>query len=218
MTRTKLHGVALLAILALFVFTFNATQALAQTGSQSSSEAKVDQSINLDTQLHLIIGSNESKTEESVPPALESVIKQLRQSLPFKHYHVAATLLNRVKNDGRLSLRWVGGPLLTPSAATASTPSFNEFSSTSVRLFEDAQGHEMVRISGFYFGARIPIQTATTVASASGLPAPVINYENTGVNTDISMRLGEPVVVGTLNVGPSGDAIIIVVSAKKTSN
>ncbi|MGA9994441.1 MAG: hypothetical protein WBP93_03450 [Pyrinomonadaceae bacterium] len=218
MTRTKLYGVALLATLAFFVFTFNTTQALAQTSSQSSSEAKIDQSINLDTQLHLIVGTNESREEESVPPALEPVIKQLRQSLPFKHYHVAATLLNRVKNDGRLNLRWVGGPLLTPSAATASTPSFNEFSTTSVRLFEDAQGHEMVRMSGFYFGARIPIQTSSSVASNGVTPVLVVNYENTGVNTDISMRLGEPVVVGTLNVGPSGDAIIIVVSAKKTSN
>jgi hypothetical protein len=31
------------------------------------------------------------------------------------------------------------------------------------------------------------------------------------------MREGEPVVVGTLNVGPSGDAIILVVSAKRTT-
>lgn len=218
MFRTKLHGVALLAALALFIFAFNTTQAFAQTSSQSSSEAKVDQSVNLDTQLHLIIGSNQATEEEKVPPALEPVIKQLRQSLPFKHYRVAATLLNRVKNDGRLSLRWVGGPLLTPSAATASTPSFNEFSTTSVRLFEDEQGHEMVRMTGFYFGARIPIQTSSTIASNGVTPVSVVNYENTGVNTDISMRLGEPVVVGTLNVGPSGDAIIIVVSAKKTSN
>jgi hypothetical protein len=43
--------------------------------------------------------------------------------------------------------------------------------------------------------------------------APIINYESTGLNTDISMREGEPVVVGTLNIGPSGDAIILVMSA-----
>ena len=43
-----------------------------------------------------------------------------------------------------------------------------------------------------------------------------MNYENTGLATDISIREGEPVIVGTLNVGPSGDAIILVVSAKRT--
>jgi hypothetical protein len=45
---------------------------------------------------------------------------------------------------------------------------------------------------------------------------PAFNYENTGLATDISMRESEPVIVGTLNVGPSGDAIILVVSAKRT--
>jgi hypothetical protein len=30
------------------------------------------------------------------------------------------------------------------------------------------------------------------------------------------MREGEEVIVGTLNIGPSGDALILVVSAKRT--
>ncbi len=47
--------------------------------------------------------------------------------------------------------------------------------------------------------------------------ATVVNYESTGLNTDISMREGEPVVVGTLHVGPSGDAIILVMSAKRSN-
>ena len=52
--------------------------------------------------------------------------------------------------------------------------------------------------------------------SANGTVAPSVSYESTGVATDISMRESEPVIVGTLNVGPSGDAIILVVSAKRT--
>ena len=57
------------------------------------------------------------------------------------------------------------------------------------------------------------------MASPDGpmLSVPTINYEPTGVSTDVSMREGEPVIVGTLNIGPSGDAIILVVSAKRTS-
>jgi hypothetical protein len=69
---------------------------------------------------------------------------------------------------------------------------------------------------GFNFGARIPIQTATGAVAANGAVAPVIAYENTGVFTDISMREAEPVIVGTLNIGPSGDAVILVVAAKRT--
>src|SRR4029453_18513028 len=110
--------------------------------------------------------------------------------------------------------RLVGGPL-TLGATRDTTPSFSEFKVTAVRLVTDSNGQPVVRMENFSFGARIPIITSSTVASNSPA-APVFNYESTGVTTDISMREGEPVIVGTLNVGPSGDAIILVVSANRT--
>jgi hypothetical protein len=84
-----------------------------------------------------------------------------------------------------------------------------------VKLVRNAENQQVVQMIGFNFGARIPIQTTPTLA-ASGAMAPTFNYEPTGLSTDISMREGEPVIVGTLNVGPSGDAIILVVSARRT--
>ena len=174
--------------------------------------------INLDTQLYLLIATNQEVDDGRVPTALEPIVKQLRSSLPFKNYRLAATLINRVKNDGRLNLQWVGGPLLASSAAASgSTPSFNEFKINTVRLTTDANGRDLVRMDGFRFGARIPIQTGTTIAANGPTVAPVFNYENTGLNTDISMREGEPVIVGTLNLGPSGDAIILVMTARKSA-
>jgi hypothetical protein len=105
----------------------------------------------------------------------------------------------------------------TPNQATANiTPSFNEFRVNNVKLVTDASGRSIVRMEGFGFGARIPIQTATLVA-ANAPAGPMINYEPTGLNTDVSMHEGEPVIVGTLNVGPSGDAIILVMSARRTN-
>ena len=61
-------------------------------------------------------------------------------------------------------------------------------------------------MQGFDFGARVPIQVSGAIA-ANGAVAPTINYEPTGVSTDVSMREGEPVIVGTLNIGPSGAEI-----------
>ena len=84
-----------------------------------------------------------------------------------------------------------------------------------MKLVADEGGRQLVRMDGFAFGARIPIQTG--MVASSGPAAPIINYEPTGLNTDISMREGEAVVVGTLNVGPSGDAIILVMSAKRAN-
>ncbi|HET6646250.1 MAG TPA: hypothetical protein VFH01_02905, partial [Pyrinomonadaceae bacterium] len=124
--------------------------------------------------------------------------------------------INRVKNNGRLSLQWLGGPLLPLPASSSNTPSFNEFKVDNVKLTTEESGKSVVRMVGFRFGARIPVQMESVMA-ASGSSAPVFQYQNTGLNTDISVREGEPVVVGTLNVGPSGDAIILVMSARRSS-
>ena len=182
-----------------------------------------DDETNLDTQLFLLVGTNQDVVDSKLPSSLDSVVKQLRAALPFKNYRLAATLLNRVKNEGRLDVSWIGGPLASTAGHTPTlTPSFSNFIVRQVRLVRTSDGQQMVQMQGFNFGARVPIQTGQAVASTippGGFPTggfPTINYERTGVATDISLPEGEPVVVGTLNVGPSGDAIILVVSAKRT--
>jgi hypothetical protein len=202
-----------------FAFLFLAVAAcgpevFAQTSTPVSQNERQDET-NLDTQLYLLVATNQDVDDTKLPAALDPVIKQLRASLPFKNYRLAATLINRVKNDGRLNLKWIGGPLVPSGAVTATTPSFNEFKVNNVKLVRGAANQQLVRMEGFGF-VRIPVVTASTVAS-NGPMAPIINYESTGLNTDISMREGDPVIVGTLNIGPSGDAIILVISARSTN-
>jgi hypothetical protein len=191
-------------------------QVFAQSSTTASQAEKQEDETNLDTQLYLLVATNQEVDDTRLPAALDPVIRQLRATLPFKNYRLAATLLNRVKNEGRLNLKWIGGPLVPSGAVSATTPSFNEFKIVGVKLVRNTAGQQLVRMDGFGFGVRIPVITASTVAS-NGPMAPIINYESTGLNTDISMREGEPVVVGTLNIGPSGDAIILVISAKRTN-
>ena len=212
-----------LATLLLSIFMIGAAvssqQVFAQSASadsQAAAQTQKEDETNLDTQLYLLVATNQDVDDAKLPAALEPLVKQLRPSLPFKNYRLAATLINRVKNNGRLNLKWIGGPLGVSPAASIN-PSFNEFKVVGVKLVKDAAGQSVVRMEGFSFGARIPIQTGSTVlASNAPSTAPIINYESTGLSTDISMREGEPVVVGTLHVGPSGDAIILVMSAKRT--
>jgi hypothetical protein len=209
--RTPFSTLLLLAF-AVCCLAGSAERAVAQ--SDDAKPAQVVDETNLDTQLYLIVGSDQENQAGKIPANLDLVIKQLRNTLPFKNYRVAATLINRVKNEGRLNLRWVGGPL-TPGTPSPQTPSFSDFKVGNIKLVKDANGQQLVRMENFSFGARIPIQ-AQAVASTAGA-VPVLNYESTGLDTQISMREGEPVIVGTLNVGPSGDAIILVVSAKRTA-
>ncbi len=192
--------------------------ALCLAGSLTVQAQNIDpDDANLETQLYLIVGTNQEVDEPRLPATLDNVVKQLRASLPFKNYRLAATLINRVKNEGRLELSFIGGPLATQSiAATSTAPSFSQFKVRQVKLSRNSENMAVVQMLGFNFGARIPIQSPGPIA-ANGTVTPVLNYENTGVSTDISMREGEPVIVGTLNVGPSNDAIILVVSAKKAT-
>jgi hypothetical protein len=219
MTSRRMYTTILFTLLFVATITIhgNTQIALAQSSDQLGQAEKRFDETNLDTQLHLLIASNQDAADGKLPASLDPVLKQLRASLPFKSYRLAATLVNRVRNEGRLSLQWAGGPLVKSGAVTDSTPGFNEFKVNTIKFVTDTEGRHMVRMEGFRFGARIPIQTG--IAIASNAPSvPVFNYENTGLNTDISMREGEPVIVGTMNVGPSGDAIIVVVSARRSTN
>jgi hypothetical protein len=219
MTLRRLFLMMLVAGL-LMMAEMSKSNVLAQSSDQTHQGTKTeskDEETNLDTQLYLLVGTDQDVANAKLPATLDGVLKQLRSSLPFKNYRLAATLINRVSNYGSLNLRWIGGPLLpTGGAVSSSTPSFNEFRVTRVVLAQNAEGQQVVRMEGFNFGARIPISTASVVAS-NGNSVPQFNYENTGLGTSISMRDGEPVIVGTLNVGPSGEAIIVVMSARKTN-
>jgi len=216
MKQSRVLRATLFALCAALCLMASNLNVRAQADAATKQTEKSDSEINLDTQLFLIVGTNQDVSDSRLPATLDPVVRQLRAALPFKNYRLAATLLNRVKNEGRLDLSWIGGPLAaTAGPAPAQTPSFSNFNVRVVRLAPASDGQQMVQMQGFNFGARIPIQVSGAIA-ANGVVSPNFNYERTGVATDISMREGDPVIVGTLNIGPSGDAIILVVSAKRT--
>ena len=215
--KLKFLSAALLALCAAFWLTAVDAKAQDSNTTQATKQAETkDDETNLETQLYLIVGTNQEVPDNKLPATLDGVVKQLRATLPFKNYRLAATMINRVKNEGRLELSWISGPMTLAAGPTpALNPSFSNFSIRIVKLVPASNGQQMVKMEGFNFGARVPIQVSGAIA-ANGAVAPVINYERTGVATDVSMHEGEPVIVGTLNIGPSGDAIILVVSAKRT--
>lgn len=181
----------------------------------TQTEPKQDET-NLETQLYIITGTNDEVADSKLPASLDSVIKQLRATLPFKNYRLASTTINRSRNEGRLELSWVGAPLVS---VTESVPpaSRSQFRVRQIKLTQNAEGQSIVQMTGFAFNASIPIPVAGSAVAANNPGPPVFNYEGTALTTDLSMREGVPVIVGTLNAGPSGDAIILVVSVKRTA-
>ena len=214
--RDRVIVFALLALLALLVLTPSATAQQPTVPARASTEARADDELNLDTQLYLVLASNQTTASGKMPALLDPVVKQLQATLPFKNYALAATLLNRVKNNGRMSVRWIGGPLAVPGIGSSSSPSFNDFTIEGVTLARAADGSQIVRLKGFNFGSRVPVQIGASVASTGTISYPTINYEPTGLHTDISLNEGEPVIVGTLNIGNAGDALVVVISVKRS--
>jgi len=216
MISIKVTRVIFLALFCLLL-TVTAPAALAQDSSQSqrtSADKPREDETNFDTELYLVRASNQRTSEEQLPAALDQVLKQLRATLPFKNYSLAATLVNRVRNRGALNLTWVGGPLTASSTSLNNLPSFSEFSIGLIKAV-DSDGGQLVQMRRFSFGARIPIQTGTNIAPSGTASAPAFVYERTGISTDITVRADQPAVVGTLNVGPSGDALVVVILARR---
>lgn len=201
------------------VLLITAPAALAQEANEPARPAvQKDDDANLEIQLYLILASNREVEDGKLPAALDPVVKRLHDSLPFKHYNLTATFLNRVKNNGRLEMSWVGGPFPIQGSPAQSNPSFSQFTSM-VRLAGE-RGQEIVRLTEFRFGTRVPIVVGTvgpTNASTGAGVFPTINYEPVGLRTDLTMREGSTVIAGTLSFGPSGDAIVIVVSARRAN-
>ena len=215
----KSYRVFLFVLLSAVIGIVSARVTLAQDSSPSQQTPRENQT-NLDAQLYLILATNRDVDEGAMPVALAPIVKQLRESFTFKHYALAATLVNRVRTGGRLDVSWVGGPCLVPSSPMTSNPSFSQFTAF-VNLVPDENGHEIVRLNDFRFGTRVPIVVGQaggpTVASTGAASLPVIQYEQIGLRTDISIHEGAPVVAGTLNMGPSGDALIVVIAARRAN-
>lgn len=185
-------------------------------GSVQAQSTQPDDEANLETHLYLLVGTNQDVADSKLPSSLDSVMKQLRATLPFKNYRLAATLINRVKNEGRLNLGWIGTPLVT-TISPAQPTTRSSFQLRQIKLVRNSEGQSIVQMTGFVFNASIPLQVNLAAVAANKPEPPIFNYEGTSLSTDVSMREGEPAIVGTLNIGPSGDAVILVVSAKRTS-
>ena len=216
MSATSVRRTIFCAVLCMILTICAWQPALAQDPTQPQIGAR-DEQTNLDLELYLIAGTSQPR-EGKLPASLDPVVKQLRETLPFKNYSLETTLVSRVRNGGNLSLSWFIGPL--PNTSTTNRPPiFDEFSIAQLKLLPDGSGGQKIELLRFSFGSRIPIQTSTNIAASGTNSAPVFNYDYVGLKTDISIREGQPAVVGTLlNASSSGEAIVLVVLVKRAVN
>lgn len=202
----------LLGCLLMFGLT---SQAQAQAGATASTAESANE-VDLEVQLHLLVASKDAVEGAKLPASLEAVAKDLRPLLPFTNYRLGATFLSRVKSGKQLNVKGVGRTLLTTPALEASVnPTFYElYAGVSVK--PDEGGRNIVQLSSFRFGLRIPLQgTLPRSGNSSDESASTILYEPIGLTTDVSVREGEPTVIGTLDAGRPNETLVLVVIAKR---
>ena len=163
-------------VLSLFVLTLflvcgsaqaQSTQPAQPTQADTKQADTKEDQTNLQTQLYMIVGSNQDVADTKMPAALDPVLKELRATLPFKSYRLAAVLVNRVKNEGRLEVGWIGVPY-APIVEAPNAMSRSSYRLRQVRLTTNNEGQSMVQLTGFNFGARAEFAVRDLKALSAG--------------------------------------------------
>jgi hypothetical protein len=148
---------------------------------------------NIELHMYALIASNTGAAGAAPPAELRDVLEQLRVTLNYKSYELAATVVQRLAETPRA---FTGNgtaeiPTGPPGAPVISLP--YEYYINSVTLAQDAAGKFSVQIGEFAF------TTAT-------------GNDRTRVQTALNLHDGEKVVVGTSTM--RSRALVVVLTAK----
>lgn len=220
MNNLKRHHALSFFVCCLILASFTGARAQDREGTATevATTAAVAKSVevNHEVQLYLLVASNKADGKSNVPQALDPIIKQLKSSLPFADYRLTTTFFNRVRDKGNLRVSGiVGGSIFT--APTSAAPTFYQLMLTNVRSVTDAGGQQFVQIPRFEFGQRVPVQTSAT-RNEGGAGFPVINYEQIGIATEVSLREAVPTVIGIMPTGQPDEMFILVASVKRVAS
>jgi hypothetical protein len=207
MPNTKSLGALLLAL----AFT------LVASARAAAQDAPAHPEVNHEVYVHLLVTSDGAGAR--VPQSLEGVVRQLKAALPPSDYRLAATYVNRVRDNSGFEVKTAGaGPLGASQTQSQLTPSFVTLRLGGVKLLDVASAQPTVNVNQFNLTMKVPIQTATVPRDKAdgGSSFPVIQYEDVGLITQFSVREGEPTLVGTLNSSRPGQLFVIVVTIRRT--
>lgn len=213
-TRKRGGALTIAVVFALLLAGRGVASAQDESASSGRQQTAAKAETNFEVQVHVLITADGADAASKLPQSLNGVVRQLKSMLPPADYRLAATFVNRVKDDGGFEVKSAGtSPFGAPSPDPL-TPSIFQLS-LAVKSLDDASGARYVRVQPFRLGLKIPIQTASVSNEKLGQGYPVIQYEDTGLNTQMSVREGEPTLVGTLNTSRPGQLFVIVITVRR---
>ncbi len=185
--------------------------------SQQTPVAARREEVNHDVQLFLLLASNDSAAKNNLPASMDGVVRQLKTTLPFSNYRLTMTLLQRVRDGGNVEMRGFGNLSVSPVAAGTGHQSFYQLRLERVKLNTEGAGAPFVHLARLNFSLKAPIVTATIRAEGSSAATPVVQYEDTGISTELSAREGEPTVVSTITTSRPDELYVLVLLVKRTA-
>lgn len=149
----------------------------------------------IELHMHILVASNTGTTTEQLPAELKDVITQLRETLNYRNYELAASVVQRLTETPR-GLHGSGtAEIVTAQAANPTVSLSYDYTINSVSLARNPVGAKTIQIGEFSFATR------PNAANING-----------SVQTALNLRDGEKVVVGTTTIRDR--ALVIVLTAK----
>jgi type II secretory pathway component GspD/PulD (secretin) len=160
---------------------------------------------NVELHMYVLLASNSSAyttpANAEIPNELKVVLTQMRETLNYRNYELATTIVQRLTETQR-GLRGKGTTDVSrsPNPAERSQLPY-EYSINSVTLASNSTNATTLQIGEFTFSTGWSV-----AASKAGVD------DRTQIQTSLNLRDGEKVVVGTATLGER--ALIIVLTAK----
>lgn len=148
---------------------------------------------NIELHMHVLLASNTGSTAGDMPAELRDVLTQLRATLNYRSYELAASVVQRLTETPR-GLQGSGTADIPSGNAAAPTMTMPyEYYINNVSLVQNAAGAPSIQINEFVF-------TTTT------------DRDRARVQTALNLRDGEKVVVGTATM--RSRALVVVLTVK----
>jgi hypothetical protein len=159
---------------------------------------------NVELTVYLLLASDQEAITSSVPPDLESIVKQLKTTFAFKGFRTIDTLVVRSRDKQGADVKG-----LAKLDADIPNPSTYTFGYKAASILSDDQGRS-IRLDGLRFNGGIMVKNAQVEGGS------IVQYQarEAAFATDVDVREGQKIVVGKAAVGGTNSALILVITAK----
>jgi hypothetical protein len=160
---------------------------------------------NIELTIYVIAGSSEpiAGFEEVSGDALAPVLKQLRAIFPYKHYELLTTVLMRSAQNSKGVVEGVIRPI-EPTDLNLGPVNY-QLSYESVGVSTEA--NPLIHVVKLQFGAGLPFMIGPKESKQ-------FQTFRIGISSNVDVREGQKVVVGSSNVPEGNTALFLVVSAR----